>query len=158
MNNKTILRILLVLSMIWAGMSCVSYFIMGLMLPTFQDYYATHPNLIPEQFYTMLERMFEVPKTYYLVCSLLFALEFTGTILMWNLRRSGFHSYTIARLLLLLLPLLFLGRGAVALGDIMFAVLYILVYYLLLRQLGVFGSGDYAENTPADDMPHDDRE
>ena len=95
---------------------------------------------MPEEFYATMERMFEVPKSYYLVCSLLFALELAGAILMWNLRRSGFHSYTIARLLLLLLPLLFLGRGYVAVGDIMFALLFILVYYLLLRQLGVFGA------------------
>ncbi|MBR4505153.1 MAG: hypothetical protein IKP21_00065 [Bacteroidales bacterium] len=139
MNNKTALHILLVLSMIWAGLSCMSYLMMGLMLPTFQDYYASHPGMMPEEFHTMMERMFEVPKSYYLVCSLLFALELAGAILMWNLRRSGFHSYTIARLLLLLLPLLFLGRGAMAFGDVMLALLFILVYYLLLRQLGVFG-------------------
>lgn len=139
MKNTTALRILLVLSMIWASLSCLSYLMMGLMMPAFQDYYASHPNMMPEEFYTMMERMFEVPKSYYLVCSLLFALELAGAILMWNLRRSGFHSYTIARLLLLLLPLLFLGRGAMAIGDVMLALLFILVYYILLRQLGVFG-------------------
>ncbi len=140
MNNKVTLHILLVITMIWASMSCLSYLMMGLMLPTFQQYYEVHPEMLPEQFYTMMERMFEVPRTYYLVCSFLFALELAGAVLMWNLRRSGFHSYAIARLLLLLLPLLFLGRGYVAVGDIMFALLFILVYYLLLRQLGVFGT------------------
>ncbi len=140
MKSKTTLHVLLVLSMIWAGLSCLSNLMMGLLLPFFQDYYTTHPGLMPEEFYATMERMFEVPKSYYLVCSLLFALELAGAILMWNLRRSGFHSYTIARLLLLLLPLLFLGRGYVAVGDIMFALLFILVYYLLLRQLGVFGA------------------
>lgn len=140
MKSKTTLHVLLVLSMIWAGLSCLSNLMMGLLLPFFQDYYTSHPGLMPEEFYVTMERMFEVPKSYYLVCSLLFALELAGAILMWNLRRSGFHSYTIARLLLLLLPLLFLGRGYVAVGDIMFALLFILVYYLLLRQLGVFGA------------------
>ena len=140
MKSKTTLHVLLVLSMIWAGLSCLSNLMMGLLLPFFQDSYTTHPGLMPEEFYATMERMFEVPKSYYLVCSLLFALELAGAILMWNLRRSGFHSYTIARLLLLLLPLLFLGRGYVAVGDIMFALLFILVYYLLLRQLGVFGA------------------
>lgn len=140
MKNITALHILLVLSMMWAALSCMSYLMMGLMMPAFQDYYTAHPDVMPEEFYTMMEQLFEVPKGYYLVCSLLFALELAGTILMWNLRRSGFHSYTIARLLLLLLPRLFLGRGAVALGNVMFALLFILVYYLLLRKEGVFGS------------------
>ena len=125
--------------MIWAGLSCMSYLMMGTMMPAFERYYSTHPGLLPEQFYTMMEQLFEVPRSYYVGCGLLYALELLGAVLMWNLRRSGFHCYTLARLLLLLLPLLFLGRGAVALGDIMFALLFILVYYLLLRQLGVFG-------------------
>ncbi len=140
MNNKTTLHILLVLTMIWAGLSFFSYIMMGLMLPTFQEYYSVHPDVLPEQFHVMMERMFEVPKSYYPVCGLLYALEVTGAVLMWNLRRSGFHSYALARLLLLLLPLLFLGRGSVAIGDVMFALLFILVYYLLLRQQGVFGA------------------
>ena len=125
--------------MIWAGLSCMSYLMMGTMMPAFERYYSTHPGLLPEQFYTMMEQLFEVPRSYYVGCGLLYALELLGAVLMWNLRRSGFHCYTLARLLLLLLPLLFLGRGDVALGDIMFALLFILVYYLLLRQLGVFG-------------------
>ena len=111
---------------------------MGMMMPTFQSYYSAHPDVLPEQFYTMMEQMFEIPQTYYIVCGLLFALELVGAVLMWRLRRSGFHCYTLARLLLLLLPLLFIGRGAVALGNVMFALLFIFVYYLLLRQQGVF--------------------
>ena len=140
MNNKVTLHILLVLSMIWAGLSCFSYIMMGIMMPTLQSYYSAHPDVLPEEFYTMMEQMFEIPQTYYVVCGLLFALELIGAVLMWNLRRSGFHCYALARLLLLLLPLLFIGRGAVALGNVMFAILFIFVYYLLLRQQGVFGT------------------
>ena len=150
MNNKVTLHILLVLSILWASLSFISYFMMGLMMPTFQEYYTTHPDVVPEQFYTMMERLFEVPQTYFMGCALLFLLEVVGAVLMWKLRRSGFHCYTLARLLLVLLPLLFLGRGSVALGDVMFALLFILVYDLLLRQLGVFGQGDGNDGQPAD--------
>lgn len=151
MNNKAYLHILLVLSMIWAGMSCMSYLLMGVMMPSFERYYETHPDLLPEQFYTMMDQLFEVPRTYFIGCGLLYALELLGAALMWGLRRSGFHCYTLSRLLLLLLPLLFLGRGAVALGDIMFALLFVFVYYLLLRQLGVFGSkSSDVSNTESD--------
>ncbi len=132
--------------MIWAGLSCMSYLMMGLMMPAFERYYSTHPGLLPDEFYTMMEQLFEVPRTYFVGCGLLYAIELLGAVYMWNLRRSGFHCYTLARLLLVLLPLLFLGRGAVALGDIMFALLFIFVYYLLLRQLGVFGSN--GDNSP----------
>ena len=134
------LHILLVLTMIWAILSCISHLKLGIMMPVFERYYSTHPGLLPDEFYTMTEQLFEIPRTYFIGCGLLYALELLGAAFMWNLRRSGFHCYTLARLLLVLLPLLFLGRGAVALGDIMFALLFIFVYYLLLRQLGVFGA------------------
>lgn len=151
MNNKTTLRILLVLSMIWAGLSVISYLMIGVLQPSLQNYYSTHPDLLPEQFYTMMQQLFEIPRAYFIGCAVLFGLELMGAVLMWNMRRSGFHCYALARLLLVLLPLLFLGRGAVALGDVMFALLFIVVYYMLLRQLGVFGSKEDDE-TPAGDM------
>ena len=62
-------------------------------------------------------------------------LEVLGAALMWQLRWGGFHCYALARLLLLLLPLLFLGRGFVGIGNIMMALLFIVVYFLLMRQL-----------------------
>lgn len=150
MNSKTTLRVLLVLSMIWAGMSCLSYFVMGTTLPQLQSYYMANKDLFPGEIYTLMQQLFEVPRPYFIGSALLFALELLGAILMWNLRRSGFHCYTLARLLLVLLPLLFIGRGAVALGDVMFALLFIVAYYLLLRQLGVFGPG---ADDPSADQP-----
>ena len=138
MNNRTTLHILLVLTFIFAGLSCFSYLMMGLMAPTFQAYYAEHSDLLPAEFYTMMTTYLEVPRAYYLAGALLYALEVLGAALMWVLRPSGFHCYTLARLLLILVPLLFLGKGFVGVGDIMMALLFILVYWMLLKQLGAF--------------------
>ncbi len=137
-SSRTLLRILLVITFISAGLSALVYFIMGISLPVVKDYYAANPSVLPEQFSTVMERMMEVPQTYYIGCSLLYALEVLGAAFMWNLRQSGFHCYVMARLLLLIIPMLFLGRGFVGIGDIMFAILFILIYWSLLRQLGVF--------------------
>ena len=137
-SNHTLLHILLVITFISAGLSAVVYLMMGAMLPMVQNYYAANPSVLPEQFSTVMERMMEVPQTYYIGCSLLYALEVLGAAFMWNLRQSGFHCYVMARLLLLIIPMLFLGRGFVGIGDIMFAILFILIYWSLLRQLGVF--------------------
>ena len=139
MNNKTVLHILLVFSILWAGLSALSYLVIGATLPTLKDYYTAHTDVLPEQFYTMMMQLFEVPRAYFFSCAVIFAFEVLGAVMMWRLHRSGFHCYTLSRLLLVLLPLLFLGRGAVALGDVMLALLFIMLYYLLLRQLGVFG-------------------
>jgi ABC-type transport system involved in cytochrome bd biosynthesis fused ATPase/permease subunit len=57
---------------------------------------------------------------------------------MWRLRKSGFHLYTLAQLLVLLITVLFLGRGALSLGSVMFTLLFVVYYYIALRNLGVF--------------------
>ena len=100
----------------------------------------------------MMQRLFEMPRGYFAGAGLLYVLEVLGAALMWRLRWTGFHCYTLARLLLLLLPLLFLGRGFVGLGDVMMALLFVAVYYMLMRQLTA------EANPPADqpEPPHDE--
>jgi len=135
MNNKTLFHILLVLTFFFAGLSAFSYLMMALMLPTVQQFYADNPTVLPEQFSVMMQQMLDTPRGYYAGAGLLYLLEVLGAALMWRLRWPGFHCYTLARLLLLLLPLLFLGRGFVGIGDIMMALLFVAVYYLLMRRL-----------------------
>lgn len=145
MNNRTSLHILLVLTFIFAGLSCFSYIMMGMLAPSLLDYYTEHRDMLPEQFYTMLTTYLEVPRAYYMAGGVLYALEVLGAALMWNLRPSGFHCYTLARLLLILVPLLFLGKGFVGIGDVMMALLFILVYWLLMKQLGAFNRTESQE-------------
>jgi hypothetical protein len=145
-SNRTLLHILLVITFIFAGLSTVVYLMMGAMLPMVQNYYAANPSVLPEQFGAAMERMLEVPRTYYIGCALLYALEVLGAAFMWTLRPAGFHCYTLARLLLIIVPLLFLGRGFVGIGDVMFAILFIFIYWSLLRQLGAFSKKEEDEN------------
>lgn len=145
-SNRTLLHILLVITFIFAGLSTVVYLMMGAMLPMVQNYYAANPSVLPEQFGAAMERMLEVPRTYYIGCALLYALEVLGAAFMWTLRPAGFHCYTLARLLLIIVPLLFLGRGFVGIGDVMFAILFIFIYWSLLRQLGAFSKKEEEEN------------
>ena len=135
MQQKTLFHILLVITFIFAGLSAFSYLMTSLMLPTMQQIYADNPKILPEQFSVTMRQMLDTPRGYFLGAGLLYVLEVLGAALMWRLRWSGFHCYALARLLLLLLPLLFLGRGFVGIGDIMFALLFIAVYFMLMRQL-----------------------
>ena len=149
-NNRVLLHILLVITFLSAGLSALVYILMGAMLPMVRDYYAANPDILPEQFSIFMERMMEVPQTYYVGCGILYAVEVLGGALMWTLRSTGFHCYTLARLLLLVMPMLFLGRGFVGIGDIMFAVLFIFIYWSLMRQLGAFAKKGDSE-APAED-------
>ncbi len=149
-NNRVLLHILLVITFLSAGLSALVYIIMGITLPTVQSYYAANPGLLPEQFSVYMERMMDVPQTYYIGCGVLYAIEVLGGALMWTLRPTGFHCYTLARLLLLIMPMLFLGRGFVGIGDIMFAALFIFIYWSLMRQLGAFAKKEEENNAATD--------
>lgn len=135
MKNTTLFHILLVITFIYAGLSAFSYLVTAAMLPTMQQLYTDNPGLLPGQFSVMMQQLMDTPRGYFLGAGLLYILEVLGAALMWRLRWTGFHCYTLARLLLLLLPALFLGRGFVGIGDIMFALLFVAVYYMLMRQL-----------------------
>lgn len=148
MNQKVFLHILLVLTFIYAGLSCLSALMMIPMQPVMSDFYAANPDILPEEFTVVMQRYLELPRGFFLATALLYGLEVAGGVLMWNLRVSGFHCYTLARLLLLLVPLLFLGKGYVGLGEIMMAVLFIAVYWMLMKQLGVFNNKDKDEPEP----------
>ena len=65
------------------------------------------------------------------------------------LRKNGFHYYTLSKLLLMLMPVLFLDRSFVGIGNIMIGILFIALYFYLLRSLGVFSSG--SDNNHVDD-------
>lgn len=149
MNNKTLFHILLVITFFWAGMSALSYLSMALMLPNMKLLLAENPNLLPEQFSILMERMLDTPRGFYLGSAALYVLEVLGAALMWRLRWPGFHCYTLARLLLLLLPALFLGRGFVGLGDVMMALLFVAVYYFMMRQF----TGSRDSQSPQDPQP-----
>ena len=141
-NRKTFLHILLVISMLWSGMSALSYGLLCSMLPSIREVWQQYESQFPSEVSIMMEQLLDAPRAYYLGMTLLALLELLGCIYMWRLRWPGFHCYTLARFLLLLLPILFLGRGYLGVGDIMMALLYIAVYFLLLRRLNVQSEQD----------------
>lgn len=108
---------------------------------------------LPEALVTAFEMTLEIPQIVYVILTVLYALSLTGVILMWNLRKSGFHYYTLAQLLILLVPALFMGKGHLAIGDVMLTLLFVAYYFFTLKQLGVFSSDN---ETPASDDSNDD--
>ena len=132
------LRIILTLSIIGSGLYFISYLMTGMALPALKAMYQSGSITFPPETTVLVEQFFETPRSFFLCSALLYAASLTGVILMWNLRKSGFHLYTLAQLLVMLVTLLFLGRERLPLGDIMFTLLFIVYYYIALRNLGVF--------------------
>ena len=150
-SRRRNLRIILVLSIIGSGFNFISYLMTGLTLPFLKTMYQTGSMTFPSEMTVYVEQIFDTPRSFFLCIALLYGLSLTGVILMWNLRKSGFHLYTLAQLLVLLVTLLFLGRERVPLGNIMFTMLFIIYYYIALRNLGVFSRTVYEPADNSDD-------
>lgn len=129
------LRIVLVLSFIGSGMSFFSYIMMSVGLSGLQAMYNTGSLTFPAEMTVFFEQLMETPRIFFVFSALLYAMSLGGLALMWNIRKNGFHMYTLAQLLLLLVTVLFLGRERLALGDVMFTLLFIVYYYVAMRQL-----------------------
>ena len=145
-NLKT-LKVLLVMSFISTGSYFISELIGGFALPWMKAYSAAHPEMFPDQWGIMLERSLSIPQWYYFLTAVLDAASIAGLVLMWKLRKNGFHCYTLSKLLLMLLPMLFFDRSYVGAGNIMIGLLFIGWYFYLMRSLGTFNKTDTDGNT-----------
>ena len=120
--------IMLILSMVNAGITFFSSIILGFAAPTIVEMNNNGTLPISEKFSVAVDSLSQMPQYYFFITALFWALSFYGALAMWKLRKTGFHCYTLAQLIILLLTVVILGKAYVALGDIMFTILFILYY------------------------------
>lgn len=75
---------------------------------------------------------FSVGKGYYLFKMLLFVASFVGVLMMWKLQKKGFHVYTIAQFLMLIVTSVFVTSkidGGFPFGPIFWTALFVFMYY-----------------------------
>ncbi len=154
------LHVLLVFSFIITGSQFI-WEVMGLagVFPMISEFYANAPSEYGDVFNIKMEQEMAIPQWYNLLRALLDLTSGVGLVLMWKLRKNGFHAYTLSKLLLMLLPLLFLDRSYMGIGDIMIAVLFIVYYFFLMKNLGAFSSneGD-SESAESDAIKEEEEE
>ena len=151
--NFRTLRLMLVISFICTGVYCLFDLLAGIGLPWMADYCAENQEKLPGAWVILIERKLSIPQWYYLLSAVLDVASLGGVVLMWRMRRNGFFSYSLAKVLLMLMPMLFLDRSYVGVGNMMVAVLFIVCYFLLMRSLGILSRGrvNAAEVLPEED-------
>jgi hypothetical protein len=75
-----------------------------------------------------LQILMNVNPGFYLLQSVIYLLSLIGAILMWNLRKTGFHVYTVAQILLLISYNLFLSSQPFPFIPLLLSVTFILLY------------------------------
>lgn len=72
--------------------------------------------------------MLEAPRDFFLISFLLSAFSLLGAVMMWNLKKIGFHIYASSQLIYLVIPLIYFGGETNPLFNIMLTALFVYLY------------------------------
>ena len=117
------LTILCILTFIGSGIGVLFFFIVSV-------YYVTTLEALRLIYSSMPEANFllEAPREFFIISFLLSALSVIGAILMWNLRKLGFHFYTSAQLVHLIIPFIYFGGDTNPMLNILLTALFVYLY------------------------------
>ena len=122
-QRPTLLTVLCILTFIGSGISTVSFFMVSVMYELFMQQLTVLYANMPEASFLL-----EAPRDFFIISFLLSAASVAGALFMWNLRKIGFHIYTIAQLVYLLVPLLYFGGETNPLLNVMLTALFVYLY------------------------------
>ena len=126
---------MLVLTFIGSGCSLFAYILMGLLMPMLSQSYFAGDIPVADNMRAMYEMLFKVPRVFYILSGVCYGLSLVGAALMWNQRVWGFHAYTIAQIVILALPVVYMGNSFFNVGDAMITLLFVAYYYWAMRKL-----------------------
>ncbi|MCC7317105.1 MAG: hypothetical protein IT219_01110 [Bacteroidales bacterium] len=126
-KRPQMLTILCVLSFIGSGLTAISnlfvFFNHEVLIETIQS------DVFKDLGYD-LGFLVNTDKSYFILSGLLSVVSFTGVRNMWQLRKAGFHLYSLSQLLMLIVSTIYVYRpsGVFPLVDLLFASIFILSY------------------------------
>jgi hypothetical protein len=82
-----------------------------------------------------IELLLHVNPTYFLMQTLLFALSITGAWLMWKLKKAGFHLYTVAQILLLIIGKIYIPALPFPIIPLLIVATFVTLYARNLRYM-----------------------
>jgi len=131
-QRTRLLTILCILTFIGSGMNLISSF----MIAAFYDAFVAVAETFSEKFNLPgMEMIIESRPVFFLTNGLFYVASLAGALLMWNLRKAGFHVYTIAQILLVIAPMYFLKMQGPSMPDLLLSGTFIILYSMNLKTM-----------------------
>ncbi|MFA5972844.1 MAG: hypothetical protein WC780_10875 [Lentimicrobiaceae bacterium] len=128
--NLILLKVLCVITFVGSGLGLLSYGVIGLV----HDFFSSNLALIPdEQNRELIKMLLSAGRMFFFLNALMYAVSFAGAILLWRMRKIGFHLYTASQLLLLILPLAYIKQFPMPGTSIFLTLLFIWGYSGFLK-------------------------
>jgi hypothetical protein len=131
-KRPLLLTVLCILTFISTGISILG----SLMIPMLSGVMTEMLNMpqFASEANTDALRAIQAGWSYYLIVLLLTSISLTGSLMMWNLKKNGFHLYTIANILLFYLPIIWFGFPFNLLGAF-FPAAFITLYAMHMKYM-----------------------
>lgn len=124
------ITVLCVLTFIGSGMGVFSFLILSLFYKSLSLYLNESTMTMPE-----MEVLLNAGIGFFVLSFVCYAVSLFGAIKMWQLKKIGFHLYTIAQLLLLLIPMIFIGKEIFSFVGLFFTLLFVGLYGINLKHM-----------------------
>jgi len=129
-ERPQLITVLLILTFIGSGMSAFSFLFVSMsydeVMKIVKDVYSDFPGV---------ELILTADKSYFTIGFVLYTISFMGAILMWKMRKIGFHFYTASQIFLLILPVTTIPNYQFSILTLLVTVAFILAYSTNLRQM-----------------------
>jgi hypothetical protein len=129
-QRPTLLTVLCILTFIGSGMNLFS----SLVIAGFYDIFVEIAREFADKFKLPgIDMLLEAQPLFFLVSGIFYAGSLVGAILMMQLKKAGFHVYTIFQILLIIAPMYFMHLASPGLPELLFSGLFILLYSMNLK-------------------------
>ena len=129
-KRPNMLTVLCILTFIGSGMQLLS----SLIIAGFYDIFVQIAHDFAEKFHNPgFDQFSEVRPVFFLVSAILYAGSVAGAILMMNMKKSGFHVYTIFQILLIIATMYFMHLSRPDALEVLFSGLFIFLYSMNLK-------------------------
>jgi hypothetical protein len=132
-----LLKVLCILSFIGGGYSLLSN---GFMFLLFDEWAKAYDEGLFDVFdgqfeMTAIQVFLNVDKQFYLFQTLLYSLSVYGVYLMWKLKKIGFHTYSIAQILVLIVQKIFIPSLPFPVIPLLLTLTFIILYFKNLPKM-----------------------
>ena len=112
------------LSFIGSGLAAIVYWVSAV--------FFTQAKTIIEKL-TNFQSMQDITSLFFVILGALYLLSFIGAVKMWRLQKAGYFFYAGAQILILIIPLIWLGGNAFSSTNTIFTLLFIGIYTSFLK-------------------------
>ena len=128
-------KVFLIMSLIYGGLSVFSNLVVYGMIDFIRQTFEGKEQINFMGMDLDLSLFMNTDKNFFLFQTILFVFSFAGALYMWNGRKIGFHLYTGAQILLLIVATVYLTGMPFPFFDVVLTALFIYVYAKNLKFL-----------------------